>query len=170
MSCFSISSAIQGQCDNAVGGVSEALIANYDPTSITRDENGVITAIAEATVWYAFKWRKGQATLDEELVVNDESGNQWQNTFTMNFVGQEQKKRVAIQALSQSETMALVHLNTGGWKLIGSTMPLTASSANATSGGALTDKNGYTIALQSNEVEMAEFVDDEIVEAIEPAK
>ena len=148
-------------CDVSMGGVKAIYVANYDDVaSVGYDDataatevTGVTMASGKTFVQYTFK--RNTASFTSNLQASPENGtNFWQTDIVMQFSRMDTAKRLEIKALSLNDLAVIVEdLNGKKW-YFGITMPVQAASGDAATGTAMTDRNGYNISLQANELEV----------------
>lgn len=151
-------------CDVSMGGVKAIYVANYDDVSgVTYDSgNTQISAVTmnsgKTFVEYTFK--RNTASFSSTLQISPENGTNFvQTDIVLGFSRMDTAKRLEMKALSLNDLVVIVEdANQKKW-YFGLSMPVQASNGDAATGTAMTDKNGYTITLQANELEWAyEFV------------
>ena len=153
-------------CDVSMGGVKAIYVANYDDvTAVATGSAETITGITMASgktfVQYTFK--RNTASFTSNLQVSPENGTNFvQTDIVMQFSRMDTAKRLEIKALSLNDLAVIVEdLNGKKW-YFGKDMPVQASAGDATTGTNMTDRNGYSITLQANELEWAYEVEAEI--------
>lgn len=140
-----------------MGGIKRLLLALFAAVTATVDAvSGKITAISiaeGADKFKEFALPKGVASLASTLNTGAENGTNFvTNVLTLAFNRQDTAKRMAVSALAVSECVAIVEDNNGKFWYIGLDEPLTATGGDSGSGTAKTDRNGYGINLQSEEL------------------
>lgn len=155
-------------CDVSMGGLKAIYVANYDDVSAVTYDSAVasaqtqITAItmAGAAKFVKYTFKRNTASFTSNLQVSPENGtNFWQTDITMQFSRMETAKRLEIKALSLNDLVVIAEDLNGHMWYFGITMPVQAASGDATSGTNMTDRNGYSIGLQANELDAPiEFV------------
>ena len=73
-------------------------------------------------------------------------------------------KRIEISALAQGELAVIVKDANGAYWFLGKDAPVKASAGDGLTGTARADRNGYSITLQDNSLELPLEVDAEIVD------
>ena len=140
-----------------MGGIKRLLLALFAAVTATVDDaTGKITAITIAQGAEKFKefaLPKGVGSLTSSLQTSAENGTNFvQNVLTLAFNRMDTAKRMAVSAMAVAECVAIVEDNNGKYWYVGLDEPLTANGGDSGSGAAKTDRNGYGINLQSEEL------------------
>lgn len=155
--------------NNKGGLYTEIYVAEWDKITITRDNDGAITAITLANneSWYTYQFAKGAASFASEYTFDSESGDKQfcTNTLTINFKKQDAAKRTSLIALCNSEVFVLVKDANGTWYVMGAEEYVSCNSANSTTGQARTDSNQYTVTLTDTTADYPEIISDGIAQA-----
>ena len=167
MSCNQTLSGIARDCDPSMGGIVEALIANFEDVTAKTVSSNIITAITMATSAkfkrYAFPRNTGSLTSNYTLdlpngvryVVSD---------LVLMFSKMDTAKRVEITALAQNDLVVIVKDANGKYWYLGYDEPVNASASDGVTGTARSDRNGYSVTLQDTSHEMPYEVDEDIIE------
>lgn len=155
--CNQTLTGIAKDCAPNMGGIKRLLLALFAAVTATIDETtGKITGITIAQGAEKFKefaLPKGVASLASSLQTNAENGTNYvQNVLTLAFNRMDTAKRMAVSAMAVSECVAIVEDNNGKYWFVGKDEPLTATGGDTGTGAAKTDRNGYGINLQSEEL------------------
>lgn len=147
-------------CDVSMGGVKTIYVANFDDVSeLSYDSGntqitGVTMASGKTFVQYNFK--RNTASFSSTLNVDPANGTNYVSTdIVMQFSRMDTAKRLEMKALSLNDLCVIVEDVNGKKWFFGITMPVSASAGDAATGTAMTDRNGYSITLQANELEWA---------------
>lgn len=155
--CNQSLTGIAKDCAPNMGGIKRLLLVLFAAVTATVDQvTGKITAItlAEgADKFKEFALPKGVASLASTLNTNAENGTNFvTNVLTLAFNRMDTAKRMAVSAIAVAECAAIVEDNNGKFWFVGLDEPLTATGGDSGSGAAKTDRNGYGITLQSEEL------------------
>ena len=155
--CNQSLTGIAKDCAPNMGGIKRLLLVLFAAVTATVDQvTGKITAIilAEgADKFKEFALPKGVASLASTPNTNAENGTNFvTNVLTLAFNRMDTAKRMAVSAIAVAECSAIVEDNNGKFWFVGLDEPLTATGGDSGSGAAKTDRNGYGINLQSEEL------------------
>ena len=148
---------ISRDCAPNMGGIKRLLLILFANVMASVDQTtGKITSIEIATGAEKFKefaLPKGVASLTSTLNANQENGTNYvTNVLTLAFNRMNTEKRMAVSAMAVAECAAIIEDNNGKYWYIGLDEPLAASGGDTGTGAAKTDRNGYGINLQSEEL------------------
>lgn len=148
---------ISRDCAPNMGGIKRLLLILFANVIASVDQTtGKITSIEIATGAEKFKefaLPKGVASLTSTLNANQENGTNYvTNVLTLAFNRMNTEKRMAVSAMAVAECAAIIEDNNGKYWYIGLDEPLVASGGDTGTGAAKTDRNGYGINLQSEEM------------------
>ena len=140
-----------------MGGIKRLLLCLFAAVVATVDNTTKkITAITikeGADKFKEFALPKGVASLASSLQTGAENGTNYvQNVLTLAFNRMDTAKRIAVSAMAVSECVAIIEDNNGKYWYVGLDEPLTANGGDSGTGTAKTDRNGYGINLQSEEL------------------
>lgn len=160
--CGSTLAGIPLGCDSSMGGIKRVFIGNYSQldtsTGSMRDavtldsskeliDSIKVTGDLYSTVKH-YNFRKQTGSVETNIVSNEETGVVfYESTVNLVFTKQETSKRVEIAALALGDLFVVVEDNNGNYFVYGLDYPVTLSEANAESGTAFTDFNGYNVTL-----------------------
>ena len=82
------------------------------------------------------------------------------------FNRMETSKRVEISALAKNDLVAIVKDANGKYWYLGKDEPVGATAGDGLTGTARADRNGYSITLQDNSLEMPYEVEASIIDAL----
>lgn len=157
MPCSQTLAGIARDCLTNMGGIKRVLLANQsDVASITETSNKV-TAItmAASKKFLEYNFRPGTGSMSSEYQFSDDNTPVGVRTdLTMIFSRMETAKRVEVTAMAQADLYAIVEDNNGLYWLLGRDEPLSISAGNGGTGTARTERNGYTVTLSDNSIEM----------------
>lgn len=159
MNCSATLTAIASQCGKILGGLKKFYVINRDKVDTITVTQGAITAITltgssagDGFIEYGFK----RGTANVSIAGNaDDSGrnNSYTTTATLEFMKQETAKRVALQAIVETDAYAVWEDNNGKRWLMGYDAAI-GSNVNGETGSAFTDNNLYTLTITDNSLEL----------------
>jgi len=154
MACSAITAGFLDLCNDGTGGIDTIWIGNGAVESIT-ETAGLITAITVGGAamtpadFYEFQVPRQTSSISEETTVSQENGTLvFDQQLTCVFNRMEASKRNELLLLAQATSLVIVARDGNGtyWS-IGVERGGFLISANATSGTAYADRNGYSIVL-----------------------
>ena len=169
MSCIQTLSGLTRDCSSNMGGIVEALIANYaDVTGVTVSD-GIISAIsmASSAKFKRYSFAKNTGSLTSNYDIDAASGVKYVTSdLLLQFNRMETSKRVEITALALGDLAIIVKDANGKYWYLGKDEPVNASAGDGQTGTARGDANRYTITLHDESLEMPYEVDSSIVDAL----
>lgn len=169
MPCIQTLSGLTRDCSSNMGGIVEALIANYDDVTGVTVSDGIISTIsmASAAKFKRYSFAKNTGSLTSNYNIDAASGVKYVTTdLLLQFNRMETSKRVEITALALGDLAIIVKDANGKYWYLGKDEPVNASAGDGQTGTARGDANRYTITLQDESQEMPYEVDSSIVEAL----
>jgi hypothetical protein len=139
-----------------MGGIVEVLLANSADVTATVSA-GKVTAITMegAAKFYRYSFTPETGSLSSNWQVNAQNGTRYvQSDLVMVFNRMETAKRAEVSAMAQGELVAIVKDANGVYWYLGENEPLTLSAGDGLTGTARGDRNGYSVTLQDNSVEL----------------
>lgn len=163
---------IDGRCDTSTGGIKRVLIAQKDDIAditVAEEDNPekLITKItlAGATKFQQWLFRKQTGSFSTSIAIDDAIGTAACTTeLNLQFTKAEAAKRLAIQSAINADAVILVEDMFGQYILLGKDQGVTVTSANMTSGTAVSDLNGFQLTLTDISTELPYFVDTDKVD------
>lgn len=169
MACNQTLSGLVRDCSPNMGGIVEALIANFvDVTAVSVSDNR-ISAITMATSakFKRYSFARNTGSLSSNYTIDPASGVRYvASDLVLQFNRMETAKRVEISALAQNDLVVIVKDANGKYWYLGKDEPVNATAGDGLTGTARADRNGYSITLQDNSLEMPFEVDPDIVDAL----
>lgn len=167
MSCNTYTlSGLSAQCKNSIGGIREIYIGKYDDLfEIRIDEDGLAIPIMlrGCQQLYKFELKKGSSSMTSSLNKSD-GAEYYTNQLVMNFGKMDTPKRMEIMALAGNDVFVLLKDNNGKIWLMGKDEPVNVSAVEATTGGAKSDANTYTVTLSDDSKELPFEVKEETLQ------
>lgn len=152
-----------------MGGLKRVLLANTaDVTAITVTAN-IVTAITmdAGKKFKEYFFSPETSSFNSTYQVNRQNGSQYiQTLLTMVFNRLETSKRLEIMAIAQADLYAIAETMDGKFWMIGREEALGLNAGESGSGTARGDRNGYSITLEENSLELPIEVDDSIISGI----
>lgn len=153
-------------CRDAVGGLKSVYFIEIDNISSFTESSGTITAITKVATKV---FRKYELVLDtanfEEKLTGDRKAGTIFYAQTLQII--LNKLRVAvrneIKLLAQNRLVAVVETMEGSFFLLGKAQGLMLNAATAGSGTAMSDRNGYQLDFDGQEVDQMFAVSSGII-------
>lgn len=169
MPCLQTLSGLAKDCAANMGGIVEALIANFaDVTSVDVTDNQISTiSMASSAKFKRYSFAKNTGNLTSNYNLDPASGVRYVSSeLLLQFNRMETTKRVEITALALGDLVVIVKDANGKYWYLGKDAPVNASAGDGQTGTARGDANRYTITLQDESLEMPYEVDPSIVDAL----
>lgn len=169
MPCIQTLSGLTRDCSSNMGGIVEALIANFDDVTGVTVTDGIISTIsmASSAKFKRYSFAKNTGSLTSNYNIDAASGVKYVTTdLLLQFNRMETAKRVEITALALGDLAIIVKDANGKYWYLGKDEPVNASAGDGQTGTARGDANRYTITLQDESKEMPYEVDSSIVDAL----
>lgn len=150
-----------------MGGIVEALIANHADVSTVTETAGKITAItmASSAKFHRYQLPRNTGSISSNYTIDDTTGAKFvASDLVLQVNRMDTAKRIEISALAQGELAIIVKDANGAYWFLGKDAPVKASAGDGLTGTARADRNGYSITLQDNSLELPLEVDAEIVD------
>lgn len=150
-----------------MGGIVEALIANHADVTAVTVTAGKITAItmASSAKFHRYQLPRNTGSLSSNYTIDDTTGAKFvASDLVLQVNRMDTTKRIEISALAQGELAVIVKDANGAYWFLGKDAPVKASAGDGLTGTARADRNGYSITLQDNSLELPLEVDAEIVD------
>lgn len=157
MACSQTLSGILNDCAASMGGIVEVYIANNSDVSAVTVTSGQVTAIsmASSAKFHKYAFPRNTGSLSSNYQIDDAAGSKFvQSDLVLQFNRMDTTKRVEISALAQGELAVIVKDANGSYWYLGLDAPVKASAGDGLTGTARADRNGYSITLQDNSLEM----------------
>lgn len=169
MPCLQTLSGLAKDCAANMGGIVEALIANFaDVSSVSVTDNQISTiSMASSAKFKRYSFAKNTGNLTSTYNLDPASGVRYVSSeLLLQFNRMETTKRVEITALALGDLVVIVKDANGKYWYLGKDAPVNASAGDGQTGTARGDANRYTITLQDESLEMPYEVDPSIVDAL----
>ena len=169
MACNQTLSGLAKDCSPSMGGIVEALIANKEDISSIMVSTNMITAITmvSSAKFKKYAFARNTGSLSSNYTIDQTTGVRYvASDLVLMFNRMETAKRVEISALAQNDLVVIVKDANGKYWFLGYDEPVNATAGDGLTGTARGDRNGYSITLQDNSLEMPYEVDADIVDAL----
>ena len=169
MPCTQTLSGLAKDCSANMGGIVEALIANFDDVSNVVVTDGVISTItmAASAKFKRYAFSKNTGSLTSTYTLDPASGVKYVTSdLLLQFNRMQTRARVEITALALGDLAVIVKDANGKYWYLGKDEPVNASASDGQTGTSRSDANRYTITLQDESLEMPYEVDSSIVDAL----
>ena len=157
MACAQTLAGIVRDCNPNMGGLRSVYLANFADVDSITVTSSVVTAITmvSSKKFYKYEFVRNTASMSSNYAVNAENGTTYVETdLLMVFNRMDTTKRLEIVALAQGELVAIVEDNNGNMWYLGYDEPLTLNAGDGLTGTARADRNGYSVTLRDNSLEM----------------
>lgn len=169
MPCTQTLAGLAKDCSPNMGGIVEALIANFDDVTAATVTDNIISAISMATSakFKRYNFAKNTGNLTSNYTIDAASGVKYvASDLLLQFNRMETTKRVEISALALGDLVVIVKDSNGKYWYLGKDEPVNASAGDGQTGTAKSDANRYTITLHDESAEMPYEVDSSIIAAL----
>src|SRR5574344_348189 len=157
MACNQTLSGLVRDCSPSMGGIVEALIANKDDVTEISASSDMISSItmASSAKFKRYAFARNTGSLTSNYTIDQTTGVRYvASDLVLVFNRMETAKRVEISALAQNDLVIIVKDANGKYWLLGKDEPVNATAGDGLTGTARADRNGYSITLQDNSLEM----------------
>lgn len=157
MACTQTLAGIIRDCLPNMGGIRAVYLANFADVSSLTEASGAITTVSMSgsAVFKKYEFARNTSSLTSNYAVNAENGTTYvESDLLMVFNRMDTAKRLEIVALAQGELVAIVEDNNGNKWYLGHDEPLTINAGDGQTGTARADRNGYSVTLRDNSLEM----------------
>lgn len=169
MSCLQTLNGLVNDCAPSMGGIVEVYIANFADVDVVTVTDGIINSIEmmSGEKFKKYGFRKNTGSLSSNYTVDQTTGADFVvSDLVLVFTKMETAKRIEISALAQGELVAIVKDANGKYWYLGKDEPIVISAGDGLTGTARADRNGYSITLQDNSLEMPYEVDEAVLRSI----
>lgn len=157
MACSQTLNGLLNDCASNMGGIVKVYLANAGDVSGVTLTSGKVTAItmAASAKFKTYEFKRNTSSMSSNYQVNQENGTNYvQTDLMMVFNRMETTKRIEVTAMAQGELVAIVKDANGLYWYLGYDAALALSAGDGLSGTARADRNGYSVTLQDNSLEM----------------
>ena len=169
MACNQTLSGLVRDCSPSMGGIVEALIANKEDVTEISASSDMISSItmASSAKFKRYAFARNTGSLTSNYTIDQTTGVRYvASDLVLVFNRMETAKRVEISALAQNDLVVIVKDANGKYWLLGKDEPVNATAGDGLTGTARADRNGYSITLHDNSLEMPYEVDSSIINAL----
>ena len=154
MSCFQTLTGIKSDCRANLGGIVAAYFGGFDQFEYDVEESAhTITSMSAKSgatdgKLYEYEFARQTGSLTSNITVDETNGvRYYTNTAALQFSRLEAEKHVEIEALAQSHLVGIFKDTNETYWLCGLDNYMSLAEANAQTGQAFGDLNGYTTTL-----------------------
>jgi hypothetical protein len=121
--------------------------------------------MASSAKFHRYQLPRNTGSLSSNYTIDDTTGAKFvASDLVLQVNRMDTAKRIEISALAQGELAIIVKDANGAYWFLGKDAPVKASAGDGLTGTARADRNGYSITLQDNSLELPLEVDAEIVD------
>lgn len=157
-------------CEVGAGGVKTFwFIELGNVTSIT-ESSGTVTALVKAAgkIFRKYQLALETSNTNEAITGNKQNGTLfYAQTAVLIINKQSVAMRNEILLLAKNQLILIAQDNNGTYRLYGKENGLMLLTGEAASGTAWGDRNGYTLNFTGNERELAPFVSQDVIDALQ---
>ena len=169
MACNQTLSGIVRDCSPSMGGIVEALIANKDDVTNISVASDMVTEItmSSSAKFKRYSFARNTGSLTSNYTIDQTTGVRYvASDLVLQFNRMETAKRIEISALAQNDLVVIVKDANGKYWLLGKDEPVNATAGDGLTGTVRADRNGYSITLQDNSLEMPYEVEESIISGL----
>jgi hypothetical protein len=146
-------------CKDAISGVLNVYFINdLDPANITKDVNGIITAVTGSPSAYKYELR-ADAEFTQTINNDKQAGTTvFEQKLAIALHQMDATSHKEIKLLAYSSPRIIVETNDGKFHYMGEIRACDMTSGSINSGKALTDFNGYNLEFTATEGSYAPFL------------
>lgn len=151
MGCLQTLTGIKQNCSANLGGIKAAWFGQYGQFDITVTESAhtisAITAASGATdaKFYEYQFARQTGSLNSVITIDETAGvRYYTNTASLQFSRLEAEKHAEVEALAQGQLIGIFQDVNDNYWLCGVDNYMSATSLEAGTGTAFTDKAGYS--------------------------
>lgn len=171
MACIIIN-GIEIDCADSVGGIAEIYLTEFTnvPQANITASSGIITAIScsSGKKFWTFQLEKENAQFIQTPQRSVENGTLfYDQSLTFTIKGKmTAARRNALHILMQNRLMIIIKDNNGNLQLIGQVYGADITAAEAGTGKAFGDMNGYSLTASGKEAVQAQFLSAALLPAL----
>ena len=157
-------------CDTGIGGVKEVYLIELENIASYTESSGTLTGITKVSgkVFRKYQLVLETASFDEAITGNRQNGTIFYAQTGVIVINKQQVAvRNEILLLAKNRLVAVVKDNNGTYRLFGREFGLMLLTGTANTGTAWGDRNGYTLNLTGNELELAPFVQESVISTLQ---
>lgn len=147
MACTQTLVGIPLDCTPSMGGIVKVWLGDFSSASVTKDEDGYISAINGTFVPYALRRETGSLT--STISTDPKTHTRYVTSeVTLVFARMDESKVGEIDKLIAGDLVAIVRDANNKYWYLGATNPVNVSAGTGQTGTAAGDSNNYTLTLQ----------------------
>lgn len=155
-------------CKSNVGGLRNMYVANFDADMYDgwTEADDEVTALASAINVYKFELRGDNNTFEETNENSRDNGTSfWTQTANIVVKKQDHLTQGQLKLLSYGRPHVILEDYNGNFRILGAQNGCEVSVSTST-GGAMGDLNGYTLAIEGKELNPAWFIASAIMDDV----
>ena len=169
-----ITSSVEENCENNVGGLKRVLITDYENlTEVTEavagDEIVEGITLVDGTQFWSFYYAKDSGMFEENINNNLTIGSTFfEQKVAMTIPNRDESRRMSIKELTQGQKKLIVIVqdaNNKYWLFFDDEGGIVTTLTGG-SGGAKDTMNGYAVEITGDSVYQARLVDETIIDAL----
>lgn len=173
--CSTLNGGITIDCSPNTGGAVQMWLANACNVTLTKgasgspDTQGTITAItmAAGTSFYEFEGLRNSITFEESATINNDNGSIfYAPVVRISIPRRDVAKRNKLRLLGNQRMIIVVRDRNDFYWVLGVQDGMLLSELGGGLGATPTDLNGYTLAFEGQESEMAFAIDRSIFDSV----
>lgn len=173
MACLQTLTGIKSDCRANLGGIAAAYFGGFGQFDFTVEESAhTITAMSVKSgatdgKLYEYEFARQTGSLNSQITVDETNGvRYYTNTAALQFSRLEAEKHVEIEALAQSHLVGIFKDTNENYWVCGVDNYMSISEANASTGQAYGDLNGYTTSLSQMSAHLPYKIDYDTFKAL----
>lgn len=164
MSCNQTLNGLANDCSPSMGGIKAIYAANRDEVGEITITDGKVSAMSAKGVFKKYGFARNTGSMSSNYQISLENGTRYVATdVVVVFNRMETAKRVEMAALAQNDLVLIVEDANSKYWLLGKDEPVKATAGDGLTGTARADRNGYSLTLQDNSLELPYEVDESII-------
>jgi len=157
MAC-NLSAGRQEVCKESIGGIQGVYFINYSTGSVTKDANGLVTALPSGSTLYYYQL-KGTSAYTETVNSSRENGTTFFNQETvLNLKKLTNEMTTQLKLMAYGRPQIILWTNNGDALLAGEKLGCDVTAGTIQTGAALGDLYGYSVTLTGMEQLPAAFL------------
>ena len=155
-------------CKSNVGGLRNMYVANFDADMYDgwTEADDEVSALVAAVSTYKFELRGDNNTFEESNENSRDNGTSfWTQTANIIVKKQDNLTQGQLKLLSYGRPHVIIEDYNGNFRILGAQNGCEVSVSTST-GGAMGDLNGYTLAIEGKELNPAYFIDSALMDAV----
>ena len=157
MAC-NLSQGRQEVCKESIGGLQGVYFINYTTGSFTKDANGQVTALPSGSTVYYYQLKGNSAYTETVNSSRDNGTTFFSQALTLNLKKLTNEMTTQLKLMAYGRPQIIVWTNNGDALLVGEKLEAEVTGGTISTGGALGDLYGYSVAFTGMEQLPAAFL------------